>query len=136
MGDIMTEHELLSILKSYRNLYYTIIALEGEMESINSPLITNEPRSTHSKTKTQKYNDLIIKKEEISSKMKRVENIVELLKDDDIMIYNTIRFKFISGKTLEEIGYMFHYSKTSIERYYKDGKKHILTKINSKQKKT
>lgn len=124
--------ELIMLMRSYRNNYYEWLALK-EKTGVMSPGYEMHFSGYADKSKSL-LNDLQ-RKEELEEEMKKVEDTIKLLYDNENKdYYRVIYLKYIKFMRLEDIASMIHVSNATVYRTYDKAKKELLkvAKLDSK----
>lgn len=124
--------ELIMLMRSYRNNYYEWLALK-EKTGVMSPGYEMHLSGYSDKSKSL-LNDLQ-RKEELEEEMKKVEDTIKLLYDNENKdYYRVIYLKYIKFMRLEDIASMIHVSNATVYRTYDKAKKELLkvAKLDSK----
>lgn len=124
--------ELIILLRSYKNNYYEWLALK-ENTGVKSP--GYELQLSGYSDKSKRLLKDIRRKEELEEEMKKVEDTIKLLYENENKEYYRVMYlKYIKFMRLEDIASMIHVSNATVYRTYDKAKKELLkiVKVESK----
>lgn len=118
------ESDMLEYLLTYREYYYELSELEKEI-GVHSPSQSGDGGHQNS-SKISQYNRNIERRDELESRMKEVELVIEKLRPIDNQSYVIMYYKFIRIMSLESIAIMMHISKSTVSYRYRIAKKKLF----------
>lgn len=120
----MKDKDVIKYLRQYKQLYYRLEFVENKIVGLKAIGYDDNHSSSAQK---KSINDYINEKDMIVSRMKRIEDLVNLYAHTKEGL--VIKYNFIEFETLESIAEHMHYSIATVKRYYKAGIKNLKNMI-------
>lgn len=120
----MKEKDVVKYLRQYKQLHYRLEFVENKIIGLKAIGYEDNHSSAVQK---KSINDYINEKDMIISRMKRIEDLVNLYADTKEGL--VIKYNFIEFETLENIADHMHYSIATVKRYYKVGLENLKNMI-------